>query len=83
MRGRIRSGLTRSRGWMMGCRSNNLLITRYLIKVTSVRSGLTRSRGWMMGCRSNNLLITRYPIKVTSVKKGGTINIGKQSKPVP
>jgi len=39
LRGRIRSGLTRSRDWMMRCRSNNPLITRHLIKVTSVKKG--------------------------------------------
>ena len=39
LRGITRSGLTRSRGWMMGYRLNNLLITRYPIKVTSVKKG--------------------------------------------
>jgi len=37
LRGTTRSDLTRVRGWIMGCRSNNLLITGYPIKVTSVK----------------------------------------------
>ena len=37
LRGRTRSCLTRIRGWMMGCRSNNFIITRYLIKVILVK----------------------------------------------
>jgi len=39
LRGRTRSSLTRVRGWMIGCGSNNVHITRYLIKVTSVKKG--------------------------------------------
>jgi len=37
LRGRARLCLTRSRSWLVGCRSNYLLITRYPIKVTSVK----------------------------------------------
>jgi len=39
LRGRTRFGLTKSRGWMMGCRLNNLLSTRYPIMVTSGKEG--------------------------------------------
>ena len=39
LRGITRSGLTRSRGWLVGCESNNLHITRHPIKVTSVKKG--------------------------------------------
>jgi len=37
LRGRTRSYLTGIRGWMMGCGLNNLVITRYPIKVSPVK----------------------------------------------
>ena len=37
LRGRTRACWTRMRGWMMGCGSNDLLITSYPIKVTLVK----------------------------------------------
>ena len=37
LRGRTRSYLTRRRGWMIGCSSNNLFIIRYPIKVSSMK----------------------------------------------
>jgi len=37
LRGRTRSCLTRMRGWVMEYGSNNLLVTRYPIKVTSMK----------------------------------------------
>ena len=39
LRESTRSSLTRLRGWLVGRRSNNLLIARYPIKVTSVKKG--------------------------------------------
>ena len=39
LRGRSRSCMTSSRGWLVGCRSNNLVITKYPIKVTLVKKG--------------------------------------------
>ena len=36
---RTRSGLTRLRGWLVGCRSNNILITKDPIKVNLVKKG--------------------------------------------
>ena len=37
LRGRTRSCLIRMRGWMMGCGSNNLVITRYPIKASPMK----------------------------------------------